>query len=128
MKKHLSYILVILSLLSIAAAPLQQTKWIYRYVLVIPIVQTSPASIVAKDWDSDTGGDKTFSVRLSANGKEPATHLACETAMTAPMRTKMLTASVGAVNQIVHYDVNAGGTFDEVLVDLKLKRIEQEFQ
>lgn len=98
------------------------TGWKSRFIIVISALQSSAAAIKAKDWDPDKGGDKTFSVRLSANGKEPATHLACETALTDAMLAKVLaaTTAVGTMQVFNCQD----WTFDEVLAHLKLKRIE----
>jgi len=48
--------------------------------IIVPIADKDIANTIAHGLDFDTGGIHTFdSVRLSNNGLEPATHVACNT-------------------------------------------------
>ncbi len=48
-----------------------------RYLVIIPAADQSQANALSKsEFDSD-GGEKTFSIGLSATGKPPATHYWC---------------------------------------------------
>ena len=48
-----------------------------RYLVILPAANQAQANALAKsEFDSD-GGEKTFTVGLSADGKEPATHYWC---------------------------------------------------
>lgn len=49
------------------------------YNLLIAIEHKSVAEDVGRIIDPDLGGAFTFSVRLSSDGQEPATHYACRT-------------------------------------------------
>lgn len=75
------------------------TDWKYRYIIIMPLAQATLSNLAAASWDPDRGGDKTFGgVRLSASGKEPATHTACNTAATEAMKTDILGHTTGNVS------------------------------
>jgi hypothetical protein len=48
-----------------------------RYLVILPAADQAQANVLAKsEFDSD-GGEKTFSIGLSATGQAPATHYWC---------------------------------------------------
>ena len=51
----------------------------HRIVCIIPAPLTEIAAHVGRALDPDTGGAQSFSIALSATGKEPATHYALDT-------------------------------------------------
>lgn len=56
------------------------TLWPHAVVLITPIELQAQANELANTFDPDAGGASTFgSVRLSATGSEPATHLGANT-------------------------------------------------
>ena len=48
-----------------------------RFLIIIPAADRDRANALAKDQFDQTGGEKTFSVGLSATGKAPVTHYWC---------------------------------------------------
>lgn len=70
------------------------TTFTNRHIIIIEVGQKEEANARAALWDFDTGGGSTFdnANRLSANGREPATHLMVETAANAAMNTAILRA------------------------------------
>ena len=50
----------------------------HRIVCIIPAPLTEIAAHVGRALDPDTGGAQSFSIALSATGKEPATHFALD--------------------------------------------------
>ncbi len=102
------------------------TKFTDHYFIFVALGKRSDANLLAKAWDFDTGGDKTFSsVRLSANGREPATHVACNTAADARMKAGIV-ASRSSTAQTKVYSKRDGWTWKKALRDMKLKVIESE--
>lgn len=53
-------------------------NWPYRHIVIVAAVDQAAANVVAASIDPDDGS-KTFSVGLSADGSEPATHFGCHT-------------------------------------------------
>lgn len=52
--------------------------WPYRHIVIISAAEQAAANVVAAQIDPDDGAN-TFSVPLSADGNEPATHYGCHT-------------------------------------------------
>lgn len=53
----------------------------HTVTIIVPVAIVAVANMVAKAFDPDTGGARTFgAVQLSATGLPPATHTACNTA------------------------------------------------
>lgn len=48
-----------------------------RYLVIIPAANQEQANALSKSEFDEAGGDKTFSIGLSATGKQPATHYWC---------------------------------------------------
>jgi hypothetical protein len=97
-----------------------------RAIILIDRRFLAEANAAAAKWDPDVGGDKTFGeVRLSADGKEPAGYTACNTALTAEMRTEIL-AFAASVPWMSVYRRNAGNwTAETALVDAGLQVVER---
>lgn len=57
------------------------TKHVHRLIVVVPVEDRETACVLTKSVDR-TGGERTFSSRLSPDGAEPATHLWCDWNMT----------------------------------------------
>jgi len=55
-------------------------EWPHTIIMIIPAPLLVVGNAIGRALDPDTGGDKTFSVPLSADGSEPATHYAASTA------------------------------------------------
>ena len=69
------------------------TIWTDRWIIFVEMARTGVANNLAAVWDPDTGGGETFgSVRLSADGEEPATHTGCATYATGAMTDGIKTA------------------------------------
>ena len=63
------------------------TEWIYRIELAVPIVQKAAAAVAVRNITGKNADLATFdTVRLSANGQEPAAWVACSTLAKASMR------------------------------------------
>lgn len=66
----------------------------HRRVIIVDWDKRDTANSWAADWDPDTGGEETFgSVKLSADGTDPPTHIACNTAATDPILDGIQNAS-----------------------------------
>ena len=95
----------------------------HRAFIFVDITKLVSANSKAKAWDPDTGGDKTFGdVHLSATGEEPATHSACNTAITDDMKTKVLSAQ-DQVPFIAVYWEDDGHSWGSALADEGLQII-----
>ena len=96
------------------------TRYVDRYFIFVALSKKGDANLLAKAWDFDTGGDKTFGgVRLSANGKEPATHVACNTAANAEMKTGIVASELSNA-QTKPYRESDGWTWEKALKDMGL--------
>jgi hypothetical protein len=102
------------------------TKYIHRYLIFVQWNKLTPANAQAKAWDPDTGGEFTFgSVRLSADGQEPPTYSACNTAATDNMRTQILDAFTHVPFYKIYSTVD-GWTWETALADAGLQVIQTE--
>ena len=102
------------------------TTWVYRAIIVVQWNRLTPANAAAAAWDPDTGGGETFgSVRLSADGQEPPSHSACNTALTDGRRTQVLEAFEHIPFVDVYWSA-AGWTWESALVDAGLQVIVPE--
>ncbi|HEB26681.1 MAG TPA: hypothetical protein ENI05_02740 [Porticoccus sp.] len=102
------------------------TEYIHRYFVFVQWDKLTPANAQAKAWDPDTGGELTFGgVRLSADGQEPPTYSACNTAATDTMRTKILAAFTHVPFYNIYLAVD-GWTWETALDDAGLQVIEGE--
>jgi len=61
------------------------TEWIHRLYIVVPIVDQKKANELIAKLDPDPASQGGGFVRLSATGKEPATHLGTDTPATEAM-------------------------------------------
>src|SRR5690606_2678822 len=69
------------------------TAYTHRYHVIVEIFKLTEANNLARAWDPDTDGGRTFgAARLSPTGQEPATHTACSTVATDAMRAQILQA------------------------------------
>ncbi len=110
------------------------TQWPHRYIIVVEAQHAAYARAAAVRFAGRYGerADRTFDAgaHLSADGKEPATHFACNTAATDDMRRDILsernqlTASRGQSSVRVFDVHNDGWTFEKVLTEMGLQRIE----
>lgn len=103
------------------------TEYIHRYFIFVRWDKIELANRQADKsqggYDPDTGGNKTFgSVRLSADGQEPATHTACNTAATDAMRTGIFNS--GNPPFITIYDMANGWTWETALENAGLQIIQ----
>lgn len=103
------------------------TDYRHRYLIFVQWNKLTPANAQFKDTiDPDIGGNKTFgNVRLSADGQEPPTHSACNTAATGSMKIKI-------ENGFIHvpfykiYLIADGWTWETALADAGLQVIQSE--
>lgn len=106
------------------AANLAKTQFQDRYFIFVPLANVVDANKRAAIWDFDIGGDRTFgNMRLSANGKEPATHTGCATkanpSMKAGITDVLSTSKFSAL-----YSERDGWIWQIALKDIGLKVIE----
>lgn len=64
---------------------------LYRLYIIIPVAALIQANTAASLIMPDVNEEFTFSVALSSDGQEPATHYACSTAASEARRLAMLT-------------------------------------
>ncbi len=111
------------------------TAYTRRTILVVTATDRDAANIQVVTIDPDTGGDKTFGAPLSTTGNDPPTHYACSTVIKpATLATvEALQASTFPTGSVYRghneYDDEPAitrWTFDEVLTDLGLARIETD--
>ena len=102
------------------------TEYIHRYFIFVQWNKLTPANAQAKIWDPDTGGEFTFDrVRLSADGQEPPSYSACNTAATDTMRTKILDAFTHVPFYKI-YSTTDGWTWESALINAGLQVIQSE--
>jgi hypothetical protein len=102
------------------------TVYTNRYIIFVQWDKLTPANAAAKAYDPDAGGEFTFgTVRLSADGNEPPTHSACNTAATDSMKTQILDAFTNVPFYAI-YNTADGWTWQTALVDAGLQVIESE--
>lgn len=95
-----------------------------RFYIFVTVDKVTIANNRAKNWDPDSGGDKTFgSIRLSPTGQDPATHVAAATYANASMRNGIESA-FSAVPWAGLYKEANGWTWEFALADMGLQRIE----
>lgn len=70
-------------------------EWLHTVIMIIPAELLESANAIARALDPDTGGDRTFSVPLSADGSEPATHYAASTAAAESFVQTVLAVTAG---------------------------------
>lgn len=61
------------------------TEWQHRIIVIVPMAQQATANSLAADLTGNAADTFTFGVSLSADGAEPASHLACFTSATDPI-------------------------------------------
>ncbi len=99
------------------------TDYLHHYIIIVEIDRLIPANARAAAWDPDTGGAETFgAVRLSADGNEPATHSACNTAATDTMKARILEAQSQVPWQELYSEAD-GWTWESALADAGLQVI-----
>ncbi len=104
----------------------KKTQFKNRYFIFVALKDIVEANKRAAIWDFDTSGDETFgNMRLSANGKEPATHSACSTKANPEMKS--------GINDILStskfagfYSERDGWTWETASKDIKLALIQTE--
>lgn len=97
-----------------------------RAIIIVEAGNLSAANNSAASWDPDTGGDQTFgSPKLSSDGTEPASHYACNTALTSDMKQDVLDA-MDNVPFVEVYFASNGWDWESALADLGLQVIEPE--
>ena len=109
------------------------TAFVRRVTLVVEAADQAAANQQAATLDPDTGGDKTFSIALSATGANPPTHYACFGVVTLPTLAAIeaLYASDFPTGRIYRghnpYDDEPGitrWTFKDAIADMELQVIE----
>jgi len=102
---------------------LMETAYKYEYIIIVEMKHLSTANNRAKNWDPDSGGDKTFgNIRLSKTGQEPATHVGVMTRATDAMRSQILNA-LDNVPFAEVYSTAHDWSWDSVLAEEDLKVI-----
>jgi len=64
------------------------TRWVWKTHVIVPIADVETIRAIAADIDPDPASTGGFTVRLSANGEEPATHVYGGWPMTEAMRSQ----------------------------------------
>jgi hypothetical protein len=103
----------------------RDTDYTQRAIIVVTAAAVTAANGRANQVDR-TGGDKTFTVGLSATGLVPATHYWCSWLMTPGEYTDLTTRLDGIPNASLHVRVFDGNvmTAEDVLAATGLRRIE----
>lgn len=99
----------------------------HRAIIIVKAGKLTSANNAAASWDPDTAGDETFGSTpgLSSDGTEPASHYACNSALTDAMRTEVLDA-MDNVPFVEVYFASDGWDFDSAIADQGLERIQVE--
>ncbi|MGZ4962535.1 MAG: hypothetical protein ACXWIU_06970 [Limisphaerales bacterium] len=96
-----------------------------RYLVILPAADQTQANALAKsEFDSD-GGEKTFTVALSATGKPPATHYWCSALFFRSGPERLLAAQALFPDAVIlDYDGSADAGFPQrAIQNLGLKQI-----
>lgn len=98
----------------------KETKFKDRYFIFVSLANTKDANKRATIWDFDTGGGETFgNMRLSATGKEPATHTGCSTKANPNMKSGI--TSILSTSKFSNlYRRGDGWTWEKALKDMGL--------
>ncbi len=96
-----------------------------RFLIIIPAADRDAANSLAKAQFDTAGGEKTFSVGLSASGNAPVTHYWCSALFTGDAPERLAAASAAFPAAVVQsYDADDDPEFPgQTIAGLGLKQI-----
>lgn len=98
------------------------TAWL-RIFLIVPQDEVETASALAAQVDPDTGGEGTFSARLSEDGQDPPTHFGASTLVSPEVLEQIEKVFLPELPGVRLFEAEEGWTWRKALQEVGLRKI-----